>query len=791
MNTRWFLAAMVAMSLLPAHLPSAGVRDPRSMPSATSSARPLFANPTNPQSALAAAEWTAVTAPLPPIQNIAAIAASTYHTCALTIAGGVKCWGANGSGQLGDGTTTQRSTPVDVAGLGGGVVAIAVGGGHTCAITTVGGVKCWGNNYYGQLGDGTTTDRSTPVDVAELESGVAAVVADGFHTCALTTAGGVKCWGRNNYGQLGDGTTTDRSTPMDVVGLGSGAVTIAAGESHTCAVSTAGGVKCWGLNQSGQLGDGTTTNRLTPVDVVGLASGVTAIAAGGYHTCAVLTVGGVKCWGGNWLGQLGDGTTTDRSTPVGVTGLGTGAAAIAAGDQHTCALTAAGGVKCWGWNVYGQLGDGTTTDRNTPVDVAGLGSGATAIAVGSVHVCALTAAGGAKCWGWNGAGQLGDGATFQRSTPVDVAGLGSGMVAITAGGAHSCALLTAGGVKCWGRNGSGQLGDGTRTDRSAPVDVVGLAAAVAASGAGLSHTCALTTAGGVKCWGANWAGQLGDGTTTPRSMPVDVVGLGSGAVAIATGYAHTCVVTTAGGVKCWGENFHGQLGDGTTTERWTPVDVMELATGAAAIAAGGSHTCALLTAGGVKCWGRNLWGQLGDGTTTSRGNPVDVVGLGTGVAAIVSGYSHTCALTTTGGVKCWGNNVAGQVGDGTLTAQNTPVDVMGLGSGVSAIAAGGSHTCAVTTAGGVKCWGDNERGQLGDGTTTNRSTPVDVVGLGSGAAAIAAGGFHTCTLVTAGGVKCWGWDIDGQLGLGTTLFSTTPVDVVTLLQFYLPVVLRR
>jgi alpha-tubulin suppressor-like RCC1 family protein len=205
--------------LLTANLPAAGARDLLSMPSATSSARPLFANPTNPQTALAAAGWTAVTAPLPPIQNIAAIAASTYHTCALTTAGGVLCWGLNEYGQLGDGTTTDRSTPVGVAGLGSEVAALAADGYYTCALTTAGGVKCWGSNWSGQLGDGTTTDRLTPVDVAGLGSGAVAIASGGGHTCALLTAGRVKCWGSDHSGQLGLGTVVYSTTPVDVVTL--------------------------------------------------------------------------------------------------------------------------------------------------------------------------------------------------------------------------------------------------------------------------------------------------------------------------------------------------------------------------------------------------------------------------------------------------------------------------------------------------------------------------------------------------------------------------------------------
>ncbi|MFQ5343763.1 MAG: hypothetical protein ACE5F6_19645, partial [Anaerolineae bacterium] len=303
----------------------------------------------------------------PAKKGVTAIAAGDFHTCVLTVNGGVKCWGRNDSGQLGDGTTTRRYTPVDVSGLTSGVTAIAPGAYHTCALTAAGGVKCWGAGGFGQLGDGATTQRTTPVDVVGLSSGVQAITGG----CALTTAGGVKCWGRNDSGQLGDGTTTNRTTPVDVVGLSSGVVAIATGGSHSCALTTGGGVKCWGYNHYGQLGDGTTTDRHTPVDVVGLSSGVQAIAAGALDVCALTMGGGVKCWGWNWYGQLGDGTTTSRHTPVDVVGLSSGVQAISSGWWNTCALTMGDGVKCWGYNGYGQLGDGTSTNRSTPVAVPG------------------------------------------------------------------------------------------------------------------------------------------------------------------------------------------------------------------------------------------------------------------------------------------------------------------------------------------------------------------------------------------------------------------------------------
>jgi alpha-tubulin suppressor-like RCC1 family protein len=349
---------------------------------------------------------------------------------------------------------------------------------------------------------------------------------------------------------------------------------------------------------------------------------------------------------------------------------------------------------------------------------------------------------------------------------------------LSAGYYHTCALTNAGGVKCWGWNFSGQLGDSTNTDRWTPVDVYGLSSGVIAISGGWYHTCALTNTGGVKCWGYNYDGELGNNSTDDSWIPVDVVGLNSGVTALSAGAAHTCALTNAGGIKCWGSNFSGKLGDGTNTDRWIPVDVYGLTEGVMAISAGGFNTCALTSAGGVKCWGLNSSGQLGDGTTTDSWIPVDVVGLSSGVTAISSGVDFTCALTSAGGVKCWGEGGQGELGDGMGSWSSTPVDVVGLTSGVTAIDAENIHTCALTSDGGMKCWGANNGGQLGDGTNTDRWAPVDVVGLNSVVMAISAGGWHTCALTSTGGIKCWGNNAYGQLGDGTTGTRLTPVDVI-------------
>ena len=299
---------------------------------------------------------------------------------------------------------------------------------------------------------------------------------------------------------------------------------------------------------------------------------------------------------------------------------------------------------------------------------------------------------------------------------MTVPGLG-GATGIVTGGLHTCARV-GGGLACWGLNSNGQLGDNSVTQRSSPTDVVGIAAFASISGGG-THTCALTVGGGIRCWGGNATGQLGDGTVISEIAPVLPVGLAENATAVAAGDSHSCAVVAAGGM-CFGDNTFGQIGDGTQFQRLSPVAVTGLA-GATSIVAsrGGSHSCAI-AGGGAVCWGRNSNGQLGDNSNMQRLTPVSVSGLTSGVAALAAGQSHTCALTTSGGAKCWGFNANGQLGDGTQSPRLTPVDVTGLTSGITAVAAGGFFTCALNSGGGVKCWGVNDSGQLGDGSVTQR-----------------------------------------------------------------------
>jgi len=363
---------------------------------------------------------------------------------------------------------------------------------------------------------------------------------------------------------------------------------------------------------------------------------------------------------------------------------------------------------------------------------------------------------------------------------------------VSTGAVDACVRTPSGDAFCWGDNGTGMLGDGTYHDRKFPVPVVRLEHHVAEVQAGWDHSCAVTTRGGVLCWGHNGDGELGDGTNHARSEPAFVAGMNDGFTQVSLGFDSACALSTAGGVECWGYNGNGQLGDGTRQTRTTPVGVLGLSSGVQAVTAGWDHTCALTTGGAVQCWGQNANGELGDGTRTDRLEPVDVVGLSSGVAAVSAGFDQTCALLDDGSVQCWGQNATGEVGDGTTTLRVRPVNVVGLVDGVASISAGYNHTCAVTTDGGAVCWGGNHSGELGDGTTTNRSSPVAVYGFPGGVAQISAGGWKhaglTCLRTTSVAVMCFGANhgvsglepigsLGGQIGDGTKIDRHTPVVV--------------
>ena len=782
-----------------------------------------------------------------------------------------------------------------------GAASVAAGGQHSCAVLRDGGVVCWGDNASGQLGDSTTTSSPTPVRARGITNAIAVTVGRA-HSCALLASGRVQCWGDNQWGQVGNGAQFDATVPYDVSGITTAtAIGAGAGADHTCAVISGGAIRCWGLNSQGQLGDGTTVYRRTPVAVSGL-SGTTQVSAGTRHTCARLTDGTLRCWGYGAFGQLGDGTTLNRPAPASVSGITT-ATSIAAGGDSTCSRLADGTVRCWGYGAYGQLGNGSTADRATPVVVSTITS-ASMVTVGSLHACARLESGALSCWGRGADGRLGSGATTDRTTPIAVSRITSA-TAVSAGDVHTCAVLTSGAVACWGGNASGQLGDGTTTSRTIPVPALAFATvpgapigvtATASNGSatvswsppvdtgGVPITAyTVTASGGATCtWAAGplscVVGGLTNGTdytftvtatnakgtgapsapspsVRPHPIapgrPTGVAGTAGNTQAIVTWAAPASdggspitryTVTSSGGRTCtWttgpltctvtgltngtsytftvtATNAAGTSVPSDVSASVTPATVPGAPTGAKAsafdrfasvswlapsvnggsaitgytvTATPGGATC--ITEGELSCMVEDLangtsytftvtaTNAAGTGAASAASNAVTPLDIA--VLAVDGGDAHTCAVLTTGSVVCWGANDSGQLGNGTTTASTVPALVPGISTATD-IATGLGFTCAVVAdAGGrsVWCWGRNEYGQLGDGTggePGDRSLlPVRVLNV-TNADTVSAGHRHACVVRSTGGVSCWGYNNVGQLGDGTTTTRTGPVNVV-------------
>lgn len=711
-----------------------------------------------------------------------AIAAGENHACAV-IDGALNCWGANDLSQLGNGTAVPSPKPTLVDTLEGSVSSAAAGRYHTCAVSD-GALSCWGYNGSGQLGnDSIQGIAPTPVPVVGLGSGVLKVSAGDLHTCAIADDG-LSCWGANDKGQLGTGDTLGVGIPAQIFAAGSGATSVAAGAAHTCAIVNQVAY-CWGDNQHGQLGTPNPPDPTVPVAIAGL-SGAVSVAAGKDFSCAILNTGSGVCWGRNDSGQLGTGNYVDSPTPVAVSNIGN-AIAVVAGARHACALLNGGTVKCWGYGIYGQLGNGSRiTDSAMPLAVVGLDH-VTALAAGRDYSCASTAQ-GVYCWGRDESGTLGNAGPDNAYVATPTLSLLPGLTNLAAGSTHGCARDGNGDAYCWGDNFIGQLGNGTSIDAAIPtaVTVNGTPLNGAASfAAGNTHTCALMSSNGsARCWGANYSGQLGNGTTISSSQPVVVSGL-SGATHVAAGSAHSCALILLNGhVECWGKNDDGQLGNLSTDQSLTPVTVMIVSgvipvplSSATDISAGRNFNCAIVN-GGARCWGANASGQLGNGSTDPSQSAEPVVGLGnnSSVSTIAAGDYHTCAIVN-GGVQCWGENGSGQLGTGDNDSSSVPVAVPDLPSGVTRIASGSTHTCAVVNS-GVKCWGSNQYGELGNGVYGERSNvPVTAIPAGSNITELIAGSGYTCAANANGESFCWGNGMFGRLGNGELNYSAVPVHV--------------
>lgn len=532
-------------------------------------------------------------------EPVTALSVAGDGACALA-AGELWCWGLHWYQHQGRKAGTE---PVRVP-LDGTARALAMSPSHACAIRDEdGSVLCWGRSRAGELGDATTIDRQAPVRVRGL-SNVRDVAVGMDHSCALGEAGTVQCWGSNAHGQLGAPESPDSMLPVEVPGV-TGARAIAAAPYLTCALLESGQVSCWGaaIDPSRDIHLEFLRQTLVtalrfpsrhieenfiatePWEVIGVDD-ATHIDLGAEHACASRQSGTPVCWGHNDERQLSDGTTISRNAPVAPLDL-EDITTVASSPHHSCAVARSGAVWCWGHNAEGQLGLGTRRRGKAPQRVKDIES-AMAISASARHTCALLKDLSVRCWGANDAGQLGDGTTEERLEPVHVSDLEDAPVReIITAKRHTCALLESGNVRCWGDNSEGQL-EGLNALQSIARLTPGH----------LDDTCAVDDQGRAWCWGAGWKGMQ-----TLELPPV---------VGLALSQRHACALFLSGTVQCWGANDAGQLGDGTMLDRDEPAPVVGIED-AVQIDVGVDFSCARLASGAVWCWGSNQRGQIGAG----------------------------------------------------------------------------------------------------------------------------------------------------------------------------------
>jgi|GEM_PF-2080885 len=709
----------------------------------------------------------------------------SQHTCVVRRSGQVACWGRNERGQS---NPSAAPTPAEAPAIirTGPLVTdpelaarfVAVGRDSTCVIAMDRTLQCWGVNNVGQLGDGTLVSRNTPGPVVSSDATFGArtffdLDVGGYFACALDDLGDVWCWGRGGAGQTGTGSQTLEATR--VLGISGPATAIAVGDNVSCALLVAGTVECWGGNGKGQLGRGPGGPATTPTPgpVLGI-SGVAALDVTFQTACAIDDTERLFCWGARGADAFpapGDpsATPTAQLVATGVTDVWMNGQSVSWND--------AGGATCAGRNLVGNLGDGTLTNRPFPGAAVPALDHLDTYFSGDATACALDGS-SLLCWGINSTGQV-QRDTLNHETPtalVDAAGAPStGLRAAAISYRTACRIESDGTASC---SGIGPRGDGTYSTGSRPVAVSNLTD-IQDIDSGVGFSCAIEDLGGTDgtqafCWGNN-GGDMPMGRSGGVALVPEQVPLAGEETDLAAGYGHICAIQPPGQVYCWGRNDSGQLGRDTSGAPALPGPAVPGITDAVSIAAGRHHTCVVRATGAIACWGKNTGSQLGDGTVTNRTAPVEVLGISAAIA-VEAGHGHTCAIVTGGEVLCWGYGSDGRLGDGLSSGSNSPVTAVSPGSPAVDIALGEGHTCAVYADGTAACWGAGGYYQTGFGSTAQVDVPTLVPGIGSAASVDAAfdPSFATVIRNTDGSATCFGYDVMGACGTGSEVYVLSP-----------------
>ncbi len=628
--------------------------------------------------------------------------------------------------------------------------------------------------------DGETDEPGTEEPGTE-ETIVTQVEIGGYNSAVITENGDLYSWGNNWWGVLGNG-TADHNICLIPTKIMSNVKLVSLGETHSAAITENGDLYTWGRNDYGQLGNGTTTaqSEANPIPIK-IMSNVKSVSLGSWHGAAITENGDLYTWGYNSYGQLGNGTTESSSTPIKIM---SNVKSVSLGSVHSAAITENGDLYTWGSNWDGELGNGTTEYIcSIPTKIM---SNVKSVSLGEDHSAAITKNGDLYTWGDNELGQLGNGTTTDvftsNPTPIKIM---SNIKAVSLGKSASAAVTKNGDLYTWGSNSCGKLGNGTTEDSYIPIKIMSNVKSVSLGW--WSHSAAITQNGDLYSWGYNSSGQLGNGTTEDSYIPIKIV-IGKseeseGPVTEETtlpqvelGGYHSAVITENGDLYTWGYNRCGQLGNGTAT--WdeifpipnpTPIKIMS---NVKSVSLGDFHSAAITENGDLYTWGYNIDGQLGNGKIGDKEYCSTPIKIMSNIKSVVLGSYHSAAITENCDLYTWGWNDNGQIGNGTTEVCSTPIKIM---SNVKSVSLGGSHSAAITENGDLYIWGDNEHGQLGNGTTEDSYIPVKIM---SNVKSVSLGSSHSAAITENSDLYTWGYNRDGQLGNKTTENSFTPIKIM-------------
>ena len=682
--------------------------------------------------------------------SVVALEAEGGRTCSILANGEVWCWGNNLLGELGQDGITSNSSPEKVENLPHPAVQLGLGIYHTCVLTEAGEVYCWGIDL-NTLDETLPTPRKVeplPTDIAQLSSG-------SLHNCVLTSNRAVYCWGNNHGGVLGVNETMQPAHPVKVEGLPAHISKLIGGPANTCALTIDEELWCWGANNPPKPLFSTDANTAIPrptlvsIDDDRLRPDTLTLSA--QTACALSRDGEVFCKGRDLLARQ---PAIDQSKFVKVEGLPKDITTLDIDLFTACALSKSEGLICWGI-LPGEPQDAFRFHLPTRVEDAR--EPIEHITLSLTHGCVLYATGNVACWGSNEWGQLGDHSQLYSARPHAIPLLAPNVTKLSAGANFTCSLHSNNNVNCWGSTAETILQNNTLEESVTPF-ALDASASIHSIEVGAHHACALTFDGDVYCWGNNERGQLGDDTTLPRTSPRKVLGLNERVVQLSAGKDHTCGVTAQGSILCWGAQLQHD-------ETPPPYRISGLSSHPIQLTSGDHHACALLQNNDVMCWGSNRFDQIDASIPETKvSTPLEKTGFSSGIASLSAGGNHTCAVLFNGSIQCWGNNQDGQLGGGNTTPNDELVTTPPANGFVyTQVSANIAHTCAVRSDGTIWCWGNNKKGRFRAPSSEIITPPTQIMTERS-AKHVAAGEAHTCALFEDGLVKCWGENSQGQQG---------------------------